>query len=291
MKGVFIDNDPKLGYETNSIFRKLVNVIYLPLLYFLPVRVIKPLRKINKTADEMVAYAATHRAMEIIYNPNSHPSEGRFRDLFLSIWLKMNNSKAVRNRLRLVKREIKKKIIQLATENKEIRIINIASGSARAVLESTNDISLDQNIKLSAVFIDKNHEAVSFSRRLAETHKYRDNFQWIEDTAANFLRTDGHNSNYNIAEIVGLLEYIADKDMVEIFSAVYRILDSDGILITTNVLNNPERRFMSDAIGWKMIYRSADELSSLLISAGFALDKMKVYFEPQRIHCIIVAQK
>lgn len=90
---------------------------------------------------------------------------------------------------------------------------------------------------------------------------------------------------------MGLLEYLNDDDILNMFSMVYKSLDSDGILVTSNVVNNSERRFFSNAIGWKMIYRSADELSSLLISAGFLLDKMKIYYEPQRIHCVIVAQK
>jgi len=290
MKGVFIDHDRTLNYEGNSIFRKLFNLIFIPVLYLLPAGLIKPLKKINKTAEQMVTHAATHRAMEIIYNPDSHPSEGILSDLFLSIWLEMNNSKAVRNRLRLVKREIKKKIIQLASENKEIKIINIASGSARAVIESTDEIPLD-NIRLSAIFVDKSHEAVAFSQQLAATHKYRNAFQWVEDTADNFFKSHKGTSRFNIAEIVGLLEYLDDADIVNIFAATHALLDSDGIVITTNILSNSEKRFMSDAIGWKMKYRTADEMSSLLISAGFSLDTMKIYYEPQRIHCVIVAHK
>ena len=68
-------------------------------------------------------------------------------------------------------------------------------------------------------------------------------------------------------------------------------MDSGGILIAANITNNIERRFISKIAGWKMIYRPADEFSSLLLAAGFALDKMQIYYEPQKIHCVIVAQK
>jgi len=291
MKGVFIDNDQTIGYETNSFSRKLFNVFFIPFLYFLPVRLVRPLKKINTTAEKMVVHATTHKAMEIIYNPHSHPTEGFFRDFFLSIWLGINNSKAVRNRLRLVKREIKKKITQLATDGKDINIINIASGSARAVLESINEVTLDNDIKLSATFIDKNHEAISYGQKIAITHRYSTHFHWVNDTADNFFKTNSDKTKFNIAEVVGLLEYLNDTDVSSLFSSVYESLESEGVLITTNIVNNSERRFMSDAIEWKMIYRTAEELSSLLMSAGFSLDKMKMYFEPQRIHCVIVAQK
>src|ERR1035437_8818668 len=197
MKGVFIDDDNTLGYETNSLFRKLMNVIFIPILYVLPASAVRSLKKIHKTAEEMIVYAGTHRAMEIIYEVNPRPPANRFQNFFLSIWLGINNSKAVRNRLRLVKREIKKKIIQLATENKEIKIINVGSGSARAILGAIDEIPLNNDLKLSAIFIDKNHEAISYSQQLAAVHKYRASFQWIKDTADNFFRTNNHKTKFN----------------------------------------------------------------------------------------------
>jgi hypothetical protein len=268
-----------------------VNVIFIPLINILPAGPTRSLKKIHKSCEEMIEYAGTYRAMEIIYDVNPRPKANWFQNYFLSIWLGINNSKAVRNRLKLVKREIKKKIIQLALDNKDIKIINVASGSARAVLESVDDIHLDNNHKLSAVFIDKNNEALLFSQKLASTNKHYLSFQWVNDTAENFFKLNDHKADFNIAEVVGLLEYLSDNDVLRIFSLIHESLDSDGILITTNTMKNSERRFFSDVIGWKMIYRSADELSSLLMDAGFSLDMMKIYYEPQRIHCIIVAKK
>ena len=291
MKGVIVDNDQTLGYETNSPFRKLVNFFFIPILYILPSSAVRVLKKVHISTEEMVVHAGTHRAMEIIYDVNPRPKASRFQNFFLSIWLGINNSKAARNRLRLVKREIKRKIVQLAAEDKEIKIINIASGSARAVLESIDEIPLGNDLKLSAVFIDKNQEAISFSQQLASSHKYFSSFQWVRDTADHFLKTSSQKTKYNIAEVVGLLEYLNNEDASNIFTLVNESLESGGVLITTNIVDNPERRFMSNSIGWKMIYRSVDELSSLLMGAGFVLDKMKIYYEPQRLHSVIVAQK
>ena len=70
----------------------------------------------------------------------------------------------------------------------------------------------------------------------------------------------------------------------------YSTLTTGGVLITTNIMDNTEREFISNVVGWKMSYRTADELSSLLIEAGFKLENLKVYFEPQQIHCLIIAQ-
>ncbi len=291
MKGIIVDNDKTVNYETNSAFRKLGNAVLVPVLNILPISTRKLLRKTHKSAEQIIEHATTHKAMEVLYDLNPRPKASYIENFFLSIWLGRNNAKAVRNRLRLVKKEIKKMIAKLVSENKEVKIINIASGSARAVLESVDEISLDKDINLSAIFIDRNHEAISFSQQLAGNHKYLSSFKWVRDSAETFLKTEGHKMKFNIAELVGLLEYLDDKEAIEMFSVLHSTLESGGVLITSNITHNIEKRFISDVLGWKMIYRSADEFASLLISAGFDFDKMKIYYEPQRIHCVIVAQK
>jgi hypothetical protein len=292
MKGVIIDDDKSLGYETNSLFRKIGNFLLVPILNFLPVSTRKLLRKTHKSAEEIIEHATTHRAMEILYDRRKNwGSENPIKNFFLSIWLGTNNSKAVRNRLRLVKREIKNKINELVSSGKEVRILNIASGAARAVLESIDEMSLNKDVNLSATFVDMNHDAILFSQELAGSHKYKSSFRWIKDSAQNFFKTNDKNEKFNIIEMVGLLEYLSDAESIEIFSMIYKELEPGGVVITANIGHNIERRFISDVVGWKMNYRKIDEFTSLLMAGGFELDKMKIYFEPQRIHCVIVAQK
>jgi hypothetical protein len=291
MKGIVIDDDQTLGYETNSAFRKLGNAVIIPTLNILPSSARKLLRMTHKSAEQIIEHATTHKAMEVLYDLTPRPPSGRIEDFFLSLWLGRNNSRAIRNRLRLVKKELKKIINKLVSENKEVKILNIASGSARAVLESVDEMPLDNDVKLSAVFIDRNQEAISFSQQLAGNHKYQSSFRWVNDTAENFLEKEGHKTRFNTVELVGLLEYLDDENAIEMFSVIHKTLEAGGTLITSNITHNAEKRFISNVVGWKMIYRSTDEFTSLLISAGFDFDKMKIYYEPQRIHCVIVAQK
>ena len=290
MKGVFIDDDQMLDYETNSFFRKIANIFLIPTLDILPVSTRVLLKKTHRSGEEIIEHATNHRAMEVLYDRSPRPPGNRLQNFFLSVWLGTNNAKAVRNRLRLVKKEIKKKIAQLIAEDKDVKIVNIASGSARAVLESVDEMPLNDSFRLSAIFIDKNHEAISFSQQLAGSHRYLSSFQWVKDTAENFFETHSHGMKFNIAELVGLLEYLSDEEAIKMFSMVRDSLDPGGILITSNIVKNIEKRFISDVLGWKMKYRTADEFSSLLIAAGFSLDKMNIYYEPQRIHCVITAQ-
>ena len=265
MKGIVVDDDKTISYETNSVFRKIGNAVLVPTLNVLPVSTRKLLKKTHKSAEQIIEHATTHKAMEVLYDLSPRPPASYIENFFLSIWLGRNNAKAVRNRLRLVKKEIKKMITKLVAENKEVKIVNVASGSARAVLESVDEMSLDKDVELSAVFIDRNHEAISFSQQLAGNHKYLASFKWVKDTAENFFKTDGHKMKFNIAELVGLLEYLDDKEATEMFSMLHSTLETGGVLITSNITHNIEKRFISEVLGWKMIYRSADEFASLLL--------------------------
>lgn len=293
MDRIIIDYDPALQYETNSVSRKFLNSLLVPILNILPASIQPLLRKSHKSGDDIIKHATTHKALEVLYgySDSSRAKAKPIQHFFRSIWLSTNNSKAVRNRLKLVKKEIMEEIESLSGNNKEIKILSIASGSARAVLESIDQIPFNRDIRLSATFVDKNRDAILYSQKLADIHKYRALFEWVEDTASNYFRKHSNGKTFNIVEIVGLIDYFNDEKAKSIFSQIYNVLDSDGILITANISDNSERPFVTKAVGWNMVYRSAEELVSVLEASGFSRERMKVFYEPQKIHCVVVARK
>ena len=94
MKGIFIDDDQTLDYETNSPFRKIANTFLIPTLNILPVSTRGLLKKTHKSAEEIIEHSTTHRAMEVLYDRGPRPPASRLQNFFLSIWLGTNNSKA-----------------------------------------------------------------------------------------------------------------------------------------------------------------------------------------------------
>ncbi len=112
---LIIDRDEKLGYETNSIAKSLLNIILIPILNAVPARSRHILRKTHKSASDIIDHATTHKALEILYGHSSAKTSGTIiQNIFRKIWLSTNNSRAVRNRLRLVKREVGNKLLDLA---------------------------------------------------------------------------------------------------------------------------------------------------------------------------------
>ena len=222
MNNVIIDNDPALGHETNSTMKKAVNSVLIPTLNSLPTGIRKYLKKSHKAGKEIIEHATTHKALDILYGHGSAKAKGNVvQNFFNSIWLSTNNAKAVRNRLKLVKREVREEIVRLANEGKEIRIASIASGSARAITESIVEASLGKDgiSRLSATFVDKNPAAIEYSPKLAENLDFKDRLNWINDTAGSFFRSNvKNNKKFDIIEIVGLIDYFDVQKAIAMFS-------------------------------------------------------------------------
>ncbi len=289
-----VRHDPELRLETNSVFRKALNTLLIPFLNVLPVKSRGVLKKTNRAVEEIVNNATNHTALEILYKKgNIFGKKNLYELLSHWIWFNTNNSKAVRNRIKIVKKEIGI-ALSLITENKKnIKMLSIASGSARAVIEAIHEFDMKSKVHIETTFLDKNPLALTYSKELLEeiglnkesTHYYN----WINGTAGTFLRNC--SENYDIIEMVGLMDYFSDDKAVEIFGEIYEKLSKNGIFVTANINENFEKPFITKAIGWPMIYRSVSELSALIQKAGFSEEKLSLYYEPHKIHGIVVAIK
>ncbi|MEI6843595.1 MAG: class I SAM-dependent methyltransferase family protein, partial [bacterium] len=222
---------------------------------------------------------------------NKYSSKKLLKKFFQYVWFNVDNSKAVRNRLKFVRRELKAHLHTIAGVDKEINIISIASGSSRAVIEIVNEERYLQDTKLSVTFLDKNPQAIEYSKRLAESISHpRIQLEWINDTVGNYFRSNP-TKKFDVVEIVGLLDYFTDEKVIEIFKGIYGILQDGGVVITANISHNKEERFITKVIDWPMIYRTPDELARLVHEAGFSYNTMKAFYEPLKVHGLVVAKK
>lgn len=288
----FVDNDRDLGLETNSIPRKFLNLFLVPILNNLPKDFKHKIKKTNEAASEVIDNVTNHNALEVLYSKGNLFSTKKFlKKIFQHVWFNVDNSKGVRNRLKLVRRELKRHLQEISSSDKEINIISIASGSSRAVIETINEGRYLDGTKLSVTFLDKNPEAIKYSKGLSETISHENiDLEWINDTVGNYLR-GLPNKKFDVVEIVGLLDYFSDEKVVETFKGIHNILQDGGIVITANINHNKEEKFITNVIDWPMVYRTAEELAVLVNRAGFDYNKMKVFYEPLKVHGMVVAKK
>lgn len=283
-----------LKLEQNSPIRLLLNTFLIPILNNLPIKSRELIKKSNKAVSDIVDNATNHKALEILYhNGYKKDLKKMYEKISNAIWLNTNNSKAVRNRLKIVNHEISSKLRELITSEKsEISMVSIAAGSARAVIEAL-EANPANDKKISVTFIDKSESALEYSKDLLNTKEFSKQsnytFKWISDTVNGFL--DKNTEKFDIVEMVGLMDYFEDDRARTIFQKINNSLRPEGIFITANINNNSEKKFVTKAIGWPMIYRSAEHIGRLVHEAGFPHTDIELYYEPLKIHSIIIARR
>lgn len=292
---VTVDTNPDLKYEKNSILKKILNFFLIPILNSLPRGFHKKIGYTNRPAGKVAENKTTHVALEILYTRGVEEVDkkkpGIFKKAIHSIWFNTNNPKSVRNRLRLVTHLLTQQIKKVASLKTELYILSIASGSARAVVEAIKQSNTESLIH--ANFLDKNLSALEYSKSLVAKLLIPDpaqyDFRWIEDTAGNFPHHV--HENLDIVEMVGLIDYFDDEKVVSLFKKIYSKLNDGGMFVCSNISDNSERRFVDNAIGWKMIYRSGERLAELAAESGFIEKNIEVKYEPLKVHAVLIAHK
>jgi len=282
---IIIDNDPK-DYEANGVLRKLINFFLIPILNRLPSKLFL---SSSKKAIAVYKHATTHKALEIIYSFDNKLNfeKGILDGFFTYFWQKTNNAKALRNRLKLVKKELKKAIHSF--NKRDLRILNLACGSNRAVIEVVGEHK--DNFDFEVFAVDKSISAIEDAQKLAFSFDIAHLLKTHQSTISEFL-DKSKNIKFDIVEVVGFLDYVEDNKAILLFNQIYSVLTDNGIFITGNIKDNSERKFVTEVVGWpKLIFRNETDLINLLMNSKFKSSKIKIIYEPQNIHGVIICRK
>lgn len=305
MAEIIYDKDPSLRLEETTFLRKILDFFWIPFLNHLPENFgQKFFEKSSSDGKKVKELATTFKAIEVFYKFDgklhfkkniNNPFVRTVDAVFTWIWQRVHNVKSVRNRLKIVVRELEF-AFQYFFEKKdaEISLVSFGAGSARAPYEVLQHLKekniLDTKIKIT--LIDKAQESLDYSEYLAKKYAVSAgvSFHRIKTTIGNFLETS--HEKINIVEIAGLFDYFDDENFQEKTRSIYKNLKGGGSLIVSNIMPNKERPFVEKIIKWEgMHHREADDLIRLLKSSGFNEKNIKVFIEPQQIHMIAVAQK
>lgn len=284
---ILVDEDE--GYKRHGMGRKVINrFLWFPFVNCLPRSIgIWFFTKSSQHTNLIRDYSKTYKALELMYTYNGFSLNGHgiLDSLFAHFWeSSVINAHALRNRLKLVKKELKKIILEKKSDQK-IRILSLASGSARGVIEVLAEL---RDLNIEARFVDISRDALGYSRALAEEYRVADKITWIRSDVRN-VEKFCRDWQPDIVEAVGLFDYLSDDDAVRLIGKVYKTLNKNGTLIISNVIENPEERFVKEIVNWDMIYRDPDQLAELLIKGGVNPRYCKIICEPIGFHAIAAA--
>ncbi len=295
--GAILDGDASLRHET----RKWLYMITLPIMWGLTSWVMIKKRIIGGSVETNAYWfdglsdqcrkikegAGGYKSLEIIYHFKARFGAERrwWNDLVAMYWVGMMNAQAVRNRLKIVTREVEAALRRFEGTNKGIKILSIAAGSARSVLEAMDGV---KTVESNAVLVDISRNALSHSMEVAKELGVADRCM---TRRGNIFGMDSvkEAERPDIVEMVGLLDYLDDKTIVALFKKIRGWLPEGGTFLTGHIRRNPEQYFLKWVINWEMCYRDAEDLHRLLSAAGF--EDRKILLEPQGIHMVAVCRK
>jgi len=101
-------------------------------------------------------------------------------------------------------------------------------------------------------------------RRSTRLHMIKRSVNQILKEGARIGATDT-GSSYNVVYCAGLFDYFSDRICNRLIETFYEMLAPGGLLVVTNVdPSNPDRVKMEYLMDWHLIYRTADQLKSLV---------------------------
>jgi len=284
--------------ETHSFLTKIVRLFTVPLLNSIPSSLLQgAMKKTSRDAETVVHKGGSTHALEAMYTRYHRGffSRGIKQGISDIFWHHLvSQPKAIRNRLRIVKELLRLKASSLVegredqNEKIPVSILSIAGGSSRSLIHMIADMH-GEGIKypIEVITIDKDKSALDIGEKVARENSVSECFRWVVGKA-NEVDTLVPGKQFDVIEIVGLLDYFPKERAVRLIQNVKKVLRAGGCVIAANVTPNSEMVFVRKT-GWpEMQYRSPKEFEEIFHESGFTQVSLRV--EPLGVHMIITAQ-
>lgn len=205
-------------------------------------------------------YAGDYEVIDMMYCQSEYPKYRKW-DVFYN---KGPAATAVRNR----KAYFKNAITSRCSEGNSHRLLNVASGPARDLLELFQENSIDN---LSVDCVEYDAKAIDYAKILCQ--KYL-NFISFEKVNIFKFKT---NKKYDLIWSAGLFDYFNDEDFVIILKKLLSCTTNKYEIIIGNFTpNNPSRNFMEIILDWHLYHRDEEHLIKLAIQAGCRKEQLFV---------------
>lgn len=252
--------------------------------FLLPVSWLKQLFSISQSAllAETFQRPGGWRTMEMMYQ-NEEPVD------WLDKQALQDNAiaRASRNRLQMVTQILMDLISQQSTSGK-VTIVGVGAGPGRHVQTSISRLNLTAD-RITAYLIDLDDDAFDYGCRLAEQLGIADSINFLQGDARE-IHEVLPDVKPHIVKLIGLVEYLNDRQLSELLRAMHAVMVPGGYLITHG-LTDPYHGspFLKRIFGLEHIKRTADDIKQIVESNGFRT--VHQVTEPMKIYPIITAVK
>lgn len=218
--------------------------------------------------------------IEMIYR-NRSTGTGRIGPLLDRCFLNSPIANAIRNRSRLLTKEIMK---ILEAKNGAVHVTGLACGPAEEVFDVFQQ--LDDPRRLYASLVDIDLQA------LAHVGDRRDNAglqNWMNLINANLVylalgRQKLELNDQDLIYSIGLTDYFNDKFVIKLLNWIHGRLRVGGKVILCNFHpNNYCKELMDYVLEWRLIHRSEEDMNRLFTHSAFGRSCTLAQFESEGI--------
>ncbi len=191
----------------------------------------------------------------------------------------------LRNRKCMMTR-ILKELIHDYSERGHVHIVGVGAGPGTNVIEAMAKAERDN---VTAYCLDLDDESFAHGEMLKKRHGLK--AERVRYIKGNAVELEKHvNVTPHIIKLIGILEYLSDKEVSDLFRFAFRALGSHGAVVTHSISNrHGHERFMKHFLNLRLNYRSVSHITGMLEASGFSITHAER--EPLGIYTAIVARK
>lgn len=253
-----------------------------------PLEVIRHTLRYLFNHDSLLFHHATKNpgdweCMEIIYN-NKPQARNKFFPGFIDlVCLNSRASRATRSRKNIAYHEISRLIRQHGIKNENFNIISLGSGPAHDIIAALYNMREIQPAFATCVDIDA--RAIEYGRQIAQAHQLSGNIEFVHRDANDIATLP---RRYDMASIIGLLEYLSAEECTKFLSNTKNILKADSRILISNMKEHSLSGLMSFLGVWPLKYRRLEVMEEITRTSGFDIEKS--YYGPHGLHSFIIAR-
>jgi hypothetical protein len=238
-------------------------------------------------------YAGDYATIELIYQ-NKPKGDGRLGPLIDKYLLNRPSSRAVRARRTFLCDALLERFAEWGTGRDDMyRVMSLGSGSARELFDFFP--KMGKNTPLVRVTcLDIDMEALAFGSHLAREHGITDQFLWTKESVMHLGQPRGmtHPAPQDVIYSSGLFDYLRDDVAIQVLNWARLALEPEGLCMIGNFTADcPDRALMDHILDWRIIYRSKEEMMSLIRRSNFRDDHIEIRYEPNRVNQFLFARK
>ncbi|NQU94845.1 MAG: class I SAM-dependent methyltransferase family protein [Candidatus Omnitrophica bacterium] len=194
---------------------------------------------------------------------------GKFVD---GVLLNLPSVKATRRKKDIIMKILRNEIANNILLNKKSKILDIASGPARYIVDVLTTYNQD---KIDVLCLDSDKRSINFGKALAGKRPIR--YAKANVFKLAHLKALSRRISWipNIIITTGFFEMLSDATFEDMLKDAYSHLEKNGLILFTAQSDNPSKKLMSkigkkqDGQSWNMFFRTPEYLREMMINLNF----------------------